>query len=69
MRRVIFMFFSPNEQRTVGGSRGDALPNVFFFFFFFYPYSADHERGWPPCKKVVFQVGNQYAGCKKQQKV
>ena len=24
------------------------------FFFFFPPCSADHERGWPPCKVVFF---------------
>ena len=22
-------------------------------FFFFFPCPADHERDWPPCKKVV----------------
>ena len=25
--------------------------------------SADHGRDWPPCKVVIFRVGNQYAEC------
>ena len=24
------------------------------FSFSFFPCSADHERDWPPCKKIVF---------------
>ena len=44
MRRVIFILFSPNEQRG-----GGALPD-----FFSSPCSADHERDWPPCKVVFF---------------
>ena len=35
-----------------GGGRGNALPDVFFFSFF--PFSADHERDWVPCKVVFF---------------
>ena len=33
--------------------------------------SADHERDWPPCKVVssLLRVGNQCAGCEKQQTV
>ena len=60
MRHVIFILFSPNEQR------GGALPD--FLVVFFFPRSADHERDWPPCKVVlIFRVGNQYAECEKQQ--
>ena len=48
MRRVIFFFLS---ERAARGGGGGALPD---FFFFFFPCSADHERGWPPCKVVFF---------------
>ena len=48
MRRVIFLFFIFSERagRARGGGEGGegALPDIFFFF----PYSADHERDWPP---------------------
>ena len=37
------------------------------FLWFSFPCSTDHERDWPPCNKMVFRVGNQYAGCEKQQ--
>ena len=37
--------FSPNEQRAEGGAAR-------LFLSFFFPCSADHERDWPPCKKV-----------------
>ena len=36
----------------MGGGGGAAI---------FFPCSADHERDWPPCNKVVFRDGNQYA--------
>ena len=36
-------------------------------FYFLFSCSADHERDWPLCKKVVFRVGNQYPGCEKPQ--
>ena len=26
------------------------------FYFYFFPCSADHERGWPPCKVVFFEL-------------
>ena len=42
------------------------LPDRLLLLFSF-PCSADHERYWPPCNKVVFRVGNQYAECEKQQ--
>ena len=45
---LLIYLFSPNEQREGGGGRCQT-----FFFFSFFPCSADHERGWPPCK-VVF---------------
>ena len=48
MRHVIFMFFSPNEQRGGGGGAARLSP-VFSF-----PCSADDERDWPPCKVVFF---------------
>ena len=49
MRHVIFILFSPfdNEQR----GRGCATRR---FLLAFFPYSADHERDWPPCKVVFF---------------
>ena len=47
----IIFIFSPNEQRAGGGGGGGALPD---FFFFFFSCSADHERDWPPCKRVFF---------------
>ena len=37
MRHVIFILFSPNEQRRGGG--GGGLPD--FLFLFAFPYSAD----------------------------
>ena len=40
------------------------LPDLIFLLYF--PCSADRERDWPPYKAVL-SVGNQYAGCKKQQ--
>ena len=49
MRPVIFILFSPNEQR--GGGGGGALPDFSFYYFFL--CSAGHKRDWPPCK-VVF---------------
>ena len=64
MRHVFFSsFFSPNEQRggAEGGGRGmgrgrgggrGALPD--FLFLFLFPYSADLERGWPPCLHQVY---------------
>ena len=52
--------FSPKEQR--GEGRG-ALPD--FLFSFLFPCPADHEYDWPPCKVVLFRVGNQYAECEK----
>ena len=68
MRRVILILFSPNEQRTGGGGGGGGgLPDFLFFIFYFFPCSADHERDWPPCKVVIFGIGNQYAECEKQQ--
>ena len=58
---VIFYFI------TVGG--GGYAARLFLLFSF--PCSADHERDWPPCKKVlllvVFRVDNQCADCDKQQ--
>ena len=48
MRRVIFILFSPNEQRG-----GDWWVRCQTFFFAFFSFSVDHERDWPPCK-VVF---------------
>ena len=52
-RDFLFFIFSEQAARTGGGggAGGGALPD---FFFFFPPCSADHERDWPPCKKVVF---------------
>ena len=35
-----------------GGGGGEALPD----FFFFSPCSADHERDWPPCTVVFFEL-------------
>ena len=35
---------------SVGG--GGVLPD--FLFLLFLPCSADDERDWPPCNKVVF---------------
>ena len=37
-----------------------------FYFLVFSPCSADHERNCPPCKKVFFPGGNQYAEFEKQ---
>ena len=53
MRRVIFFFFYFLRTSSTRGGGGGAA-RLFFFFFFFSPCSADHERDWPPCKKVVF---------------
>ena len=62
----LFFIFSPNEQRG-GGGRGGGGGSLPDFFLFFFPFSADHERDWPPCKVVFFRVGNQCAECEKQQ--
>ena len=48
MRRLIFILFSPNEQR--GGGGGDAAKLCTSYFLSF---SADHERDRLPCK-VLF---------------
>ena len=48
----LFIYFSPNEQRARAGGGGGGCQT--FFFLLFFPCSADHERDWPPCKKVVF---------------
>ena len=55
-------YFCFSERAAWGGGGGRYQT----FSFSFFPCSADHERNWPPCK-VVFRVGNHYAGCKKQQ--
>ena len=52
MRRVIFILFSPNEQRG-GGGGGVRCQTSDFFFLFSFPFSANHERDWSTCK-VVF---------------
>ena len=39
-----------------GGGGGGGAARLFFF-----PWSANHERDYPPCKKSFFRVGNQYA--------
>ena len=54
MRHVVCILFTPNEQLG-GGGGGGALPDILFLFSF--PCSADSEPDWPPCNKVVFQVG------------
>ena len=45
----VVLFLAPNEQRA-GGGGGAAI----LFLFSFFPYSADHERDWPPCEVVFF---------------
>ena len=37
------------------------------FFLFSFPCSADHERDWPPCKVVFFELATKYAERDKQQ--
>ena len=54
MRRVIFYFYFLRTSSAGAGGGGRGRYQTFFFF----PCSADHERDWPPCKKVVFWVGN-----------
>ena len=49
-RVFFFFFFSERAARARGGG---TLPD---FFFFFFPCSADHERDWPPCKVVFFEL-------------
>ena len=44
------LFFLLLITSSVRGGGGRALPD---FFFFSFPYSADHERYWRPCKVVV----------------
>ena len=45
-----FFFFSGQAARGRGGG-GEGCQT---FFIYFFPYSADHERDWPPCKVVFF---------------
>ena len=52
-RVYIHLLISPNEQRA-GEVGGGGRCQTFFFLLFFFPCSADHERGWPPCKVVFF---------------
>ena len=61
---MFFILFPPYYQRH-GGEGGQALPDFFFLFIFF--FSADRKQDWPPCKKIVFRVGNQFVECEKQQ--
>ena len=51
MRRVLFILFDLFSERAARRGGGGALPDGVFFF---PPCSADHERDWPPCNKVVF---------------
>ena len=51
--RVLFLYFSPNEQRGGRGGGGAGCAARLFCFLFF-PCSADHERDWSPCKVVSF---------------
>ena len=46
-----FIYFSSNEQ---GGGVGGGGYAARLFLLFSFPYSADHERDWPPCKVVFF---------------
>ena len=41
-----------DERAARGGGGGGVRCQTFSFSFF--PYSADHERDWPPCKVVFF---------------
>ena len=46
----IFLFFIFSERAARGGRGGGGNARLFFFF----PFSADHERDWSPCKVVFF---------------
>ena len=59
--RDFFFFFFFSERAVWGVERYYAARLLFSSFH----CSADHERDWPPCNKVVFRVGNQYAEYKK----
>ena len=56
MCRVIFISISPNEQRARGGGGGGGGVRCQSFYFYFFPYSADHEQDWPPCKAVFIRL-------------
>ena len=48
-RDFFFFFFRTSSARAGGGGGGGRCQTFFFFF-------ADHERDWPPCKVVFFEL-------------
>ena len=63
MRGVIFILFSPNDQRAGGGGGGAEGCAARLFLFSFFPCSADHERDWPPGKVVFLGLATNAITC------
>ena len=62
---MIFILFSPNEQRGGGGEGGRCQT---FFRLLFFPVQQT-TSGIGHREKQFFGAGNQYAECEKQQEV
>ena len=51
---IIIIIFPRTSSARGGGGEGGGAARLFLFSFF--TCSADHERDWPPCKVVFFEL-------------